>query len=362
MDKYTTMKNATPTQYATPQVTLHQPFTLEQLREDILNIYLLQLRTTCLIANDQKVWGLANKSGFPDGKMWDPTWHPRDFDLTYADIQDTNLAQALEQQYSFGFMGFDNLLCEPMGSETLHTWVAAYLTDLQSSAMVNEWESYGADIDVSRCIYTCELANARNVLEGDENFFSFTGRKDDEENNVEKALTVHQMALLSGMEEMTIRTAISRKSANQLQAFKDDRRTLISIDEAKTWLTAKGRYVPVTRQTYAGADLHLEGMGFLNIREFADAMLRRVSYLVSAYPESNVVEQLMQVASSMGSKDINFMHREMLLNQELMAKVADILQLPTLLLALRAKESVQRDDLAQTIKAVNEASEQLRSV
>lgn len=357
------MKNSTITsQYALTQVTLPQPFTLEQLREDILNIYLLQLRTTSLVASEQKVWGLANKSGFPDGKMWDPTWHPRDFDLSYADIQDTALARALEQQYSFGFMGFDNLLCESMGRESMHTWVAAYLSDLRTSAILIEWESYGADIDVSRCIYTCELANARNVLEGNENFFSFTGKINDEENNIEEALTVHQMALLSGMEEMTIRTAISRKSANQLHAFKDDRRTLISISEAKTWLTAKGRYVPVTRQTYAGADLHLEGMGFQNVREFAEAMLRRVAYFESAHPESNVLEQLTKIAINAGSKDINFMHREMLLDYELMAKVADILQLPAKLLALRAKESVQRDDLAQTIKAVNEASEQLQSV
>lgn len=359
MDKYTIMKNTSFTQHASTQIALPQPFTLEQLREDIVNIYLLQLRTTYLLANDQKIWALAGKSGIHEGLIWDGTLGSKVFGLTYADIQDTILAQVLEQQYSFGFLGFDNLLCEPMYMDSMHTWVAAYLRDLKSSAVVEEWQQNGADIDVLRCIHTCELANARNVLEGGENFYPYM--TDDDANKVEGALTVHQMALLSDMEEMTIRTAISRKSANQLQAFKDDRRTLISIKEAKTWLTTKGRYVPVTRQSCAGADLYLEKTGFLSIDGFAHAMRKRITYLVEAYPETNVLEQLLDAASGMGMKDIDFKQRADLLNSELMTKVAGILQLPAQLLVLRAKEAVQQDDLIQTASAVLEASEQLRS-
>lgn len=354
------MKNTTAT-----QITLPQPFTLEQLREDILNIYLLQLRTTCFIANFQKVWALTNKNETNEYGIWDAYKRPKDLDLAYADIQDSILAQTLEQQFSFGFLGFDNLLSEAMERDSMHTWIAAYLADLNSSAVMSEWHGHGADIDVSRCIYTCELANARNILEGGENFILSFGRKDDEENNavhdLDDALTVHQMALLSGMEEMTIRTAISRKSANQLPAFKDNRRTLIKISDAKNWLIAKDRYVSVTRQTIAGADLHLEKKGFSSVHEFAHSLLRRISYLAETYPKLNVSQQLQDAASNMGIHDINFMHRETLLNTDLMTNVAEILQLPIQLLVLRAKEAVQQEDLAQTILAVNEVTAQLRS-
>lgn len=337
-------------QSITPQSTLPIPFTLEQLREDILNIYLLQLRTTYLFTNDKKIWELAGKSGNREGAIWDGTLPPSEFNLAYEDIQESNFSKALEQQYGFGFSGIDNNLCEPMHSETMHSWVAAYLWDLKSSAVVEEWEQFGAEINVSRCIHTCELANARTVLEGGDNFYPFIAR--DDVNKADGALTVHQMALLAGMEEMTIRTAISRPSANQLIAFKDDRRTLIKIDEAKTWLTAKGRYLPVTRPHGGGGEhLNLEKTGFLSIDGFARAIARRVTHMDESAPQSNVIQQLMDLHM----KNVNFQHPDDLLNADLMTKAASILQLPSDLMVLRAREAVLQEDLAQTSRALNDA-------
>mgnify|MGYP001244561252 CR=1 FL=1 len=334
---------------------LPQPFTLEQMQNDILNLYLLQLRMTSLFTNDQRVWTLAGKSGIKEGEIWIGDTGTEEFHLVYADVQDSLFARALEQQYSFGFFGFDNLLCEPMEMDTIHTWVAAYLIDMQGSNVVSEWISNGADIYVGSCIHACELANARNILEGGESFFPYTP---DDSNKVDEvgALTVHQMALLAGMEEMTIRTAISRKGPNQLKAFKDDRRTLIKIEDAKAWLAAKGRHVSVTRQSHAGAHLDLEKTGFLSIAGFSHAMARRVTYLDEVKPEAKTIEKLVELVANAGMKTPYIKDRDDLLNAPLMGQVAQILELPHDLFVLRAQEAVLRDDLAQTEAAVKEAS------
>ncbi len=332
---------------------LPSPFTIEQLREDILNIYFIQLKSMHLFSSERDLWALARKEAIPEGEIWIGKKSPKDFGITYEDIQDSYFAKALEQQYCFAFLGLDNQLCEPMAMDTIHTWVAAYLLDFKSSIFVSEWDSNGTEINVSRCIHTCELANARNVLEGGENFFPYTNSKDDE-NKCEEALSVHQIALLSGMEEMTIRTAISRKGPNQLRSFKDDRKTLIKITDAKDWLIAKEKYVAVTRQAGAGETLRLETNNFRSIYSFSRAMASRITFLEQKYPELNTTQRILNVAKTMAMKDLNFTDRDDLLNDRLMSKIAEILQLPGPLLVLRAREAVQIDELSKTTAAILE--------
>lgn len=69
----------------------------------------------------------------------------------------------------------------------------------------------------------------------------------DDDSTSQDGLTVRQMALLAGMEEMTIRTAASRKGPNYMVSTKDGSRTVFERSVAKEWLKAKGRYTPVQR-------------------------------------------------------------------------------------------------------------------
>lgn len=356
------MRNPASTHPTSTQSPLPQPFTLEQLHSDILGIYLLQLRATNLFANDHKVWTLAGKVGIDDGLIWDGSLAPEDYGIAYSDIEDTTFALVLEQQYSFAFMGLDNLLCEPMEMDTMHTWVAAYLTDLKSSVFEAEWGANGANVVLDRCLHTCALANARNVLEGGPNFYPYMSEKDNEANKTEDALSVHQMALLSGMEEMSIRTAISRKSANQLKSFKEDRRTLIAIDDAKAWLKAKGRYVPVTRQSHAGANLSLEKTSFSSAFAIGHALMRRRIYIGGLDSGVDIQERLDELTERMGLDKFDIASRDALLNAPLMRELAVILQLPPDLLVLRAREAVLQEDVAKTVAAVQEAVEKFKKV
>ncbi len=334
--------NTTPA--AAAQSTFPIPFTLEQLREDILNLYLLQLHNLSLFTNRKNG---SQFGGVDVSALVGSSTSTRELGLNYEDIQDADFAKAMEQQYSYAFFGIDNRLSEPMQSETTHTWVAAYLTDLKTSATAEEREAYGATFDVRRCVHTCELANARKLLEGEGGFYTFDRAWGDEDNNsserAEGALTIHQMALLSGMEEMSIRTAISRPSANQLSHFKEDRRTLIKIADAKEWLIAKGRYVQVSLLDKGGQALDLEKTSFNRPSDFAFAIASHVRFLTETQPLSDTRGKL-DVLKSAG---LDFFNRDCLLNPELMARAAVILCLPDTLFVLRGKESVLKQDLAE---------------
>ena len=344
-----------------PKTGLAIPFTREELRQDILNIYLHQLRTTGLIADDELVWALTKKPlphRYTLGLL--NLAEPEEYELGFEDIAQSELAKALEQQYDYGFFGVVSVGREEMAYETIHTWVAAYLMDLKTSQMVEETESYvgmGLPQSALHCLHTCELANARRVLEGDAPFSYFTGSGDkgDHDATAFEALTIRQMALLSGMEEMTIRTAVSRKSAFPLETHKEDRRTLVSAEVAKAWLKAKGRYVPITRQWY-GNELDLARTKFTSIHALACAIDERIRQLELRAAQPGDVRRQLAAVFGMGHAVHFLCERESLRNADRMGELARILALPATLLILRARETALHDELATTEHEVRQAT------
>jgi len=349
------LENAQP-----PKTALAVPFTREELRQDILNIYLHQLRTTGLIADDERVWALTGKPRHHSFGLMS-LGEPGDYGLRYEDAAQCELAKALEQQYDYGFFGMESVGREEMAYETIHTWVAAYLIDLKASQMVQETESYvgmGLAQSAGRCLHACELANARRVLEGEAPFSYFSGFADrgEHEPTAFEALTIRQMALLSGMEEMTIRTAASRKSAFPLETYKDDRRTLVSAEVAKAWLQAKGRYVPITRQWY-GNELDLARMKFTSVHALGCALDERIRQLELRAPAPGDVRR--QVAAAFGAEGyaVYFLRdRHSLREADRIGDLARMLALPPELLILRARETALHDELALTESEVRQAT------
>lgn len=344
--------------------------TKAQLREDILNVYLLQARTTYLVVPEDTVWPIAGpQKGNRAGELWDIDLTPQWLDLCYSDIQTIHLARALEQQYDFGFLGLVTEGLEPMEDETMHMWVAAYLMDLRDSQVVGEWESYGVDVNASvlRCLHVCELANARLMLEDREPFSYFAGldgsgrkARKGEKGVADRAtsldgLTVRQMALLSGMEEMTIRTAASRPGPNQLPTFKDEnRRTLIKTEDARQWLKAKGRYVPITAHPES---VDLATVKLRTVNDFNDLLLERMRHLVNTGSSFKSMEQA--IADSMrahGFEPAEELTREMLNSRSLIEQVARVLELSTEVLPLRARQAALQDELSELDTQVRNAA------
>jgi hypothetical protein len=349
------------------------PFSREQLREDILRLYLLQARTTALVVPADVPWPLVGPQRMEQpGGLWNIDLTPQDLGLTYETIRETQLARALEQQYDFGFLGLRSSGNEPMEYESSHMWIAAYLMDLKGSQLVSEWDSYGVDLEdsVARCLHTCELANARLTLEGEESFSYFATldgqAKKSRKGNSETAtsldgLTIRQMALLAGMEEMTIRTAASRQGPNMLATFKDDqRRTLVKPEEARKWLIAKGRYVAITNQSDV---VDLTKLRFGSTREFTEFVHKRMHQLAgTGRSPIDIADVIRQRASSRGHHMTDQLLQPMLMDAGFMEEIGQLLELPPELLALRARQSALQEEVGDLEQRIRQSSAALAQI
>ena len=332
-----------------PAPTFPVPFTLEQLREDMADIYLQQLRTLALFAPEPKVHEFAGKLGAEIPTLFDTTFGAKDYELAYEDIEGSEFAQTLEWQYQLGILGLDLGPRAFMAMDTSHTWVAAHLMDVLSSEYAAWMEMLRAPVE--RCLLTCRLANARHVLEGGEDFLPYASDGDDG-CKVEGALTVRQVALLAGMEEMSVRTAMSRKGPNQLASFKEGRRTLIRIADAKSWLQAKNLYVPLVTPDRLGEDLDLAHTKYADSDSFFGAINNRYAYQVTRSSAEQMRTLKEQIATKHGLETLNDLQAEHLLREDITNDIAAMLDLPPDLFGLRAREAVLLERLAQTTKAL----------
>jgi hypothetical protein len=334
------------------------PFTKEQLREAILAIYLLQARQAYLFCNEKTTWPLAGPVRVEEpGILWIGENSAEDFGIAYDMIRSSHFALALEQEYEFAFHGKVTDGVEPMTYESMHMWVADLLMDLNDSQLVLEWESYGVDLQahIARCLHVCELANARIILEGAEPFSHFAGldgaaRKtkkhtDDTATSLD-GLTIRQMSLLSGMEEMSIRTAASRQGPNMLPTFKDEnRRTLVKPEDAKKWLIAKERYLAIDSGEQI---IDLAKTRVTSAHQFNDLMSSRIRQL--SYDIPSRMNRLKQVGDLVATRGLTFkdvITREMLMDNVLMTAIATVLELPPDLVAVRARQAALQDEVRE---------------
>lgn len=337
---------------------LPAPFTLGKLQEMVLNLYFQQARTIGWMKGDAAIgWEIIGKptDGY-EGEFFDPDFDPEHLGLRYDAICNTNFAKCIENMYQYAYFGILDESGEQMDYESTYTWMTSILSDMKNSQMFYELETYGSFSldDAEKCFQVAELANARIVLEGGENFFYFghsnKDNKDDDSTGFD-GLTVRQMALLSGMEEMSIRAAANPKRANPLPTYSEDGRTRISIESAKAWLQAKGRYVAIKRQWGTG-ELDLAKRKFSTVDELAATLDARFQMLVLRDQQEEGLTALLSglgiktVKSTYEAKNYLAIDAGCISNGSLIAKLAEILELPADLLALRAREALARDELA----------------
>ncbi len=329
------------------------PFGRETLHQDVLIVFLHEIRTLGWICEAPAAWRVISKSPADHNVLFDPDASLEDLGLAYTDIQHTPIAQTLERMYDYGYFGISDESAEAMVDESIFTWISAILTDVRHSSVMNEWGTYGGvgSASAERCLRVAELANARRVLEGAENFFHFRWGTPDEESVAAGSLTVHQMGLLAGMEEMSIRAAANPKRANRLATKIEEGRTRIPIDTAKEWLTSKGRYVPITPRWNSG-EIDLANRRFINIDELHTALEARHQFL-TLQDDRHVDLDTQLVAIGLNvhrSPDLGqgrlTLEKAHFSNSEFMRKVAAILELPNDLLVLRAREAVANEELS----------------
>ena len=311
------------------------PFPVEQLQADICTIFLLEARKIGSLTDGLNAirWNLLE-----DPHIYSPDWVASEF-LTFDQVKSSAFARAMLDHYDFGFHAVTGTRSENiMMGESSHTWFGAYLLDLRESAYVWEWEDSG-DPElggaIKRCLQTIEISNARCVLEGYKPFYHFTKNGEDSWAN-EGALAIWELAMLANMEETSLRSIISRKTAPILQIRKHNRSTVIDAVVAKEWLKAKGRYLPVRigRRT---TDLDLTITQFSELSELIWALKDRLSMLCDHDPTAK--DRLSDSLAIHGHSKLEDLRGEDFCNEVLIKGIALALDLPVEWLIYRAQEA-----------------------
>lgn len=339
-------------QAVTSHTTIAVPFTIEQIQEDICRILVMEARKLSQLMHEDRplmlaALGLATPAG-PD--FWDASATPAEAGLTYDMVADSTLAKAMLDHYDFAFHAIETGRTEAMRWDSIHTAIGAYILSLQDSPYAAEWEGEGDDElpkAIKRCLQVIETSNARLILEGEEPFYDFASDPIDQRNEGPSAteLTIRQLSMLAGLEEMTLRSAISRKTSPQLVTRKEDRRTYVEAQVAKEWLIAKGKYLPVTRPAFARRlDLHITS--FKSAIQLASGLAAHLACLAHENP---LVElSVLAVIDKYGALDLNNFAMTHAGSAAAMRELAVALQLPAELLRLRAREAHLFSQLAET--------------
>ena len=336
------------------------PFTLEQFRIDILWLYFLHVKLIAAIADENAAQRLLGKQ---PGDGYFSFEHPTEIGLSYPDIRNSWLARSLESMYRYAYLGQRDYSVEELGPGGYHVGIAAIVRDMARSShrkFLLEIEPE-RKCSVDNCLRTVELANARLTLEGQPRFFNFDSKDEDEDYNnlisggtadtpqggFGAALTVRQMALLSGLEELSIRTCANPKRANQIPTETRLGRTLIPIDAAKAWLKSKGRYVAI-RPSVDGAELELENRQFVTVQELHSVVRARLSGQTSDIGR----DEFQELAIKHG-----FVNDDMAAysNVRFVRELAVKLTFPVDLFALRVREVTLNEELAMVRRQVSDA-------
>lgn len=345
-------------------------FTKEEFKSDVLELMVLFTHQAQFIfMSDAKrqsvpIWSLLSPAleGY-SGSASSGTYASH-MALKFSDIEQLCMAQALMELYDYGVQGIQ----DGKGMDSFDGYenqVSRLCYDMSRSEFLNEWDNGGLGLGLQtkaaeRCLYVCELANARLMLEGAEEGFFL----DDREVGF---LSIRQMSLLSGMTEASIRTLVSRNrkslqtsagDSNSLLITKNDgKNTSIDIADAKAWLKSKGRYTPITKKMTQGAE-DFTSHKFMSRDEFEKSIAKRLRFLESEYGKEIVDERVtyagvvpvLEAIVPNIDWETDAIGEAQLLDKELMRRFAVALELPEEMFALRAAEAVMHDKL-RTIEA-----------
>lgn len=356
-------KDTTPEIFATEQASsgLTPLVPLESFQDDVTNVFLHYIRNIGWMVDAKTAWSITGAPALErDSDLLHPELRASDLGLAYSHIKDTEFAKSMQRMYDYAYFGQLDLSGDTLTYESIHTWITALVLDV-AGAVGNEWDSYGLDVVdcARRCEKVCDTANARRILEGHEAFYLFSsqGKEDFCDENM---LNVRQVALLSGMEEMSIRAAANPNRANQLKPTKTEYGTRFESAVVKEWLIQKKRYVPITR-CYRGGDINLEQRRFASREDLFSALESRYTRLVLEQGFESVAPPLVELGVfselSPGTTRICLPH-DLFDHEDMTRGLARTFGLPEELLLLRGKEAVAAESLRNIERAIKELSAQ----
>lgn len=334
------------------QAGLPVPFGREAFQQDVTDVFLYYVRNIAMMVSREVAWpilGLPAEAELENDLY--TAYSASDIDLTFEHIKDTNFAKSLVQMYDYAYFGRLDRSAESFEDESIHSWVAGLVYDAKEATIAEYWNAYGGDTVAAakRCSLVAETANARSVLEGSSPFFvSFQRNGKDAEGFLEEdLLTVRQLALLSGMEETSIRASANPNRPNPLPLTKTENGTRLHIDAAKEWLIAKGRYVPIT-QMWSGSEVNLAKLRFDSYAILDSTVQTRYRVFCHEDGREDLDAQCaavgIQTGTGMAGPILN-LTIEQYQDEATLRGLAQVLDLPAKLLVLRAKEAFANEAL-----------------
>jgi hypothetical protein len=327
------------------------PFSLDAFRKNIVEVFFHYVRTIGLMTDPETAWRIT-KTATPVSysSFYSQEYSAAELGLSYEDIRGTQFAQTLELLYDFAFFGRRDASAEALDDEGIYMWASDISHEALYGQVSSKWSDFGLDIQshAANCVLVTETANARNILEGGESFSSFAEGSGKNEFAKEGVLTIRQMALLSGMEEMSIRAAAGPKRANPLKTHTVDGGTRVAVDVAKAWLESKGRYVTIEVYRSAG-DVDLKKRSFTDYQDLWHALNARCLMIADR-------DGLETVKTKLGTLNMGLppgfvggyleIDDAAYADEQVMRSLADLLEIPSDLLVLRCKEVVAKEQLA----------------
>lgn len=337
-------------------------YTETALKKDIFAIYLATSMDIHMISNEgiaSKVVGMILEKTnlvLDEREVIDILKHYKkedsDLPITYEDICKTPLVQAMEEFYRFAYLGIQ--IEENIPGKYIRTEMI-----IKRLEMLSEWEIFSNGL-LKRCRDMIDLARARDILEQTNVFsidYQIGGDNQNEKDRIKDALTIRQMALLAGMEEMSVRAAANPNRANPLITFKGEGgRTLVSIEEAKRWLISKKRYVIVRDGIYNNMDIQFRL--FESLDQLADALqklyMRKPRWvgddgcLERSYEK--VLEKLGFEFETNGNDRIIKIERRNLKDKALVSELEKIFDIKKGVLDLKVEQTLARENLARIEK------------
>ena len=332
---------------------------IEDFHDHLVTLFFTQIRAISFLTDDDTAWRITGKPPL-EGRLhsifvFGET--ARSSGLTYEDIRHNYFAECLEAMYKFAYQGILDRNREAMDFCSDYTLIANIVRDASKSMCASYWDQHGEtnQLDSSRiCFEVIELANARCILENNVSFLFEEGTNIFEKNaGVQSKLTIRQMALLAGMEEMSIRAASNPKRANPLRTLSENGRTSITATDAKAWLKEKNRYVSV-KNPWNDSSFDLANNVFSNLSELLQVIHERHlliqaknSSLESTSAEHS--ESFVKVKNYLttktndratDAKKIDFLGIEtaLLSNSDFIHELAEFLEFPVTVFALRVRQ------------------------
>ena len=367
--------------------TFEIPFSLESFQADIVEVFFFYLRVIGWMSGAEAAWRIASTDKAPDAdlnKMFDRDSTASSLGLTYNHIRGTRFARLLERLYHFAYFGRLDASAGAIEFESEYTWIAAIVNDAEHGEMSSLSALHGKAIgkSASNCLEVVELANARTILEGDKAFKLLEDGASNKDDLIGVSkLTIRQMALLSGMKEMSIRAAANPERPNTLKTIiSGAKNTFVDPAVAKAWLQLKGLYVPIVREWSEG-EFDLKTRHFSNFFDLANALDARCCTLVERGSEEALRAQLSNLGLAL-EKDAygnpclsldeshiygntGLLIEETHVDNTLLVKgLATALQLPEDFFALRVNELIALEKLAHVqwqLRELNKAKSTVNS-